>query len=470
MPSSPFCPCGTETETGGCHTWTGGCEPAGEAAPSSSSVTHLLPLGAARPQDATGPRVPFQATLALLPFFSFGACGHGRGTWMLRVLTPLGTATLLRPSVTSRRHPQPLLRSGPLRLLWGARTPSRPAVRCHGRGGDGDGIHQPRDTLCRRRGDTSFEPCQPARRHRAQRQLTPSFPEGWRLSSAPLPKSPDACDCPGRDREIQPDGRGGVPPGLWPPKAHLGIVLLLLALVLGRPRVPSELQVSDHTLQDTGAGRHGVLLPCHHPASCPQSRGGHRGCGTLTPAPAPRCGLRSMGKSPLQAAAPGGHGWAPGSWTARLLRGAFWMYSSLPHRRSTPHPSQLAALPLPTPGMTASPAPPPSDFVFLRLIPTSFPFIWVLEASCAFRPFIHTTNPSLRTSPPEKPPELSHPCRQRGSIPIQTQEGAWAKPRSPLLGRDVGMLPAQQGRNPPTRGVLGGEVGEEQCLVSGRDT
>lgn len=124
VPSSPFCPCRTETETGGCHTWAGGCEPAAEAAPSSSSVTHLLPLGAARPQDATGPRVPFQATLALLPFFSFGACGQRRGTWTLWVLTPLGTATLLCPSVTSCRHPQPLLRSGPLRLLWGAQTPS----------------------------------------------------------------------------------------------------------------------------------------------------------------------------------------------------------------------------------------------------------------------------------------------------------------------------------------------------------
>lgn len=203
---------------GACHTRAGGCEPAAEAAPSSSSVTHLLPLGAARPQDATGPRVPFQATLALLPFFSFGACGHRRGTWTLWVLTPLGTATLLCPSVTSCRRPQPLLRSGPLRLLWGAQTPSRPAVRCHGRGGDGDGIHQPRDTLCRRRGDTSFEPCQPARGHQAQRQLTPSFPEGCRLSSAPLPKSPDACDCPGRDREIQPDGRGGSPQACGHPR------------------------------------------------------------------------------------------------------------------------------------------------------------------------------------------------------------------------------------------------------------
>lgn len=78
---------------------TCGCKPAGEAAPGSTSVTHLLALGAAHPQDATGPRVPFQATFAFLPFFSFGAsaCGHRRGTWMLWVLTPLGAATLLCP-------------------------------------------------------------------------------------------------------------------------------------------------------------------------------------------------------------------------------------------------------------------------------------------------------------------------------------------------------------------------------------
>lgn len=51
-------------------------------APGMPSVTHLFTLDAACPHDAAGPRVPFQAPLALLPLLAFwaGACRKGKET------------------------------------------------------------------------------------------------------------------------------------------------------------------------------------------------------------------------------------------------------------------------------------------------------------------------------------------------------------------------------------------------------
>jgi len=138
--------------------------------------------------------------------------------------------------VTSRRDPQCLLHSGPLGLLRGAPAARQPATRCHGGRGDGDSIHQSRDTLCQQRGDTAapFTSRCPLNRDRRRdpirhpriltiegtqhppslksqgpatecnthgHQLTLSFPEGRCPPSAPLPKSPETCVHPGRRGE-----------------------------------------------------------------------------------------------------------------------------------------------------------------------------------------------------------------------------------------------------------------------------
>lgn len=184
-------------------------------------------------------------------------------------------------------------------------------------------------------------------------------------------------------------------------------------------------------------------------------QGGTRQLWDLDPSPSSLLQAPIHGKKPSAGCSTGRSRPGSGQLDSEAFTGSFLdvLLASPSPEHSPPQPA--CCLVSPHPRDDGQPAPPPSDFVFLRLIPTSFPFIWVLEALCTFRPFICTTNPSLRTSPPEKTPELSHPCRQRGSIPIRTQEGAWAKPRSPLLGRDVGMLPAQQGRNRPARGRAG---------------
>lgn len=79
MPSSPFSPCGTEAKRSGCQTRTHQWHP---RAPGIPSLTHLFTLDTACPHNAASPRVPFQATLALLSLFAFGAgtCRKGTGT------------------------------------------------------------------------------------------------------------------------------------------------------------------------------------------------------------------------------------------------------------------------------------------------------------------------------------------------------------------------------------------------------
>lgn len=269
------------------------------AAPGVHILTHLFTLDTARPHDAAGPRVPFQATFALLPLFAFGAsaCGKGKGT-----RSCLGTATPPCPhwcapglasmagkgkaaGITSRRDPQRLLRSGPLSLLQGSPATPRPTARRHRGRGDGDSIHQPRDTLCQQQGDTAVpftSQCPPKRDRRRDpighpgtstmegtqpssslksrgpaaarntrgHQLTPTFPEGWCPPSAPLPKSPETCVCPGRRGEA---GAWGRSPPACPSRAAsahlLSVVLLFLALALSRPRVPLQLQISNHPLE-----------------------------------------------------------------------------------------------------------------------------------------------------------------------------------------------------------------------------
>lgn len=62
------------------------------------SLAYLLTLGSAWAQDATGPRVPLQATFTFLPFFTFGAsaCRDGRWTQLCQGPAPLCGGTMGR--------------------------------------------------------------------------------------------------------------------------------------------------------------------------------------------------------------------------------------------------------------------------------------------------------------------------------------------------------------------------------------
>lgn len=170
--------------------------------------------------------------------------------------------------ITSCGDSQCLLRSGPLGLLRGAPTAPWPAARCHGGRCDRDGIHQPWDTLDQQQGDTTapFTSQGPPKDDRRRdptghprtlavedtqsssspkswgpaaecntrgHQLTLSFPEGWCPPSAPLPKSPETCVCPGRRSELAVGGSGLPlslpwlghqlsPPQHHPPLPHTG--------------------------------------------------------------------------------------------------------------------------------------------------------------------------------------------------------------------------------------------------------
>lgn len=96
------------------------------------------------------------------------------------------------------------------------------------------------------------------------------LPRCRNLQMPALSRGETECLSPGAKEE---------PPRLQPFCAHLGVILLLLTLVLGCPRVPSQPQVGNHTLQDItplemDAHRAPPALPPY-----PQNRGGpHQPC------------------------------------------------------------------------------------------------------------------------------------------------------------------------------------------------
>lgn len=260
--------------------WKHCCRLVGETTPT-------VPCLPSHPWQCLGPRChwslsPPSGHVHLSPLFHlWGQCLQGQQT------DPVvsGTSTTLwwhngkgTAAITSCGDLQPLLHSGPFCLLGGSHTAPCPTALHHRWGGDRDSIQQPWDALCQRQGDTDFEFPQSVYRHRAQCQLTLSFPEGRCLSSAPLPKSPDACTQPGERQSGSAQELRRSPPRLHLLCAHLGVILLL-TMVLGRPRIPSQPQVSNHTLQDIvplGTEAHRVL-PALPPR--PQNRGGsHQPC------------------------------------------------------------------------------------------------------------------------------------------------------------------------------------------------
>lgn len=203
--------------------------------------------------------------------------------------------------ITSRGDPQRLLHPGPLSLLWGPPATPRATAPCHRGGGHGNSIHQPWDSLHQQQGDTVAlltPQCRPvgdscwdtikhpmtSAMHGTQPSLSLEF---WGLALSATPagsNSPRPCQraavhlpshCQNPQRPVFAREKGvraelgawwGAP--LSPPgradSAHLCIILLVLALVLGCPRVPSELQICNHPLQ----GDHRQMGDTDKPPCC----------------------------------------------------------------------------------------------------------------------------------------------------------------------------------------------------------